>query len=720
MSQDKNTSSMVYFWGWIREDEERLRQEGGRKVAIVDGWNRFSAHHHNDNAAAELAINSALEAARETGETRWELLLRHWRLQLWLSGDLHRVLPEAVDLLDLAEDPRVQDVPQRVCAFHDIVDCHVQMDAAGYAEEIAANSQQVLSQLPRKHTCGDCARLHLATAAAARGDSREAEQWVARFYADAYDARWPGAILGIADVYEQLGKWDEAEKAYQKACDYARNSETASHYLSGSLGIARSRAGKGDGPGATQALRSARHTAKYTGGAELLARSLAVEGYVAEAVEAPSVAIDYLTRSARQYLELARYRDAARTALHAAELAKAGQGDGEEALALAARAVGNTPPSSRDLRQRLAALGRQPIQPAPEGRPPATSTSASTDPERAHLQETLEAHIAHGNVRGVALALYRLGRYAMEHDEPRAAVDYLIANAAVERILELGMSDREDALGALQRLQEELPPGTVQAALLATESAPPRAIAPLMDGYPPAKWRWLVRAIAAEVAGKPVVEPEPVEREQGGGFEEWLDHVASMTALVLRFRDQADPAGVERWAATMDETAAEIEQELKPGVEGHEIVDFARGLAALSRGTPPEQIIPTVPAPFDDPLQQIIATSKEPLWHHPGISSQEFLVEQAAQRAVAALRHHDEHRARRLVNMTFRFELMALDLRTQEPLVPIADFVGALAALLTADGAKLPQLNAPLEAPFDAVLAAVYEAGKQPEPTDGE
>src|SRR5579885_1802144 len=113
------------IWAWVEEDEERLEREGGAKQAIVEGWNNFFYYRRRGNAAAaDQAIHRALEAARAEGELRWELLLRHWRLQLWLNHDLNKVLPEAIDLLSLATDERLRDVPQRICAFHDVVDCH--------------------------------------------------------------------------------------------------------------------------------------------------------------------------------------------------------------------------------------------------------------------------------------------------------------------------------------------------------------------------------------------------------------------------------------------------------------------------------------------------------------------------------------------------------------------------------------------------------------------
>jgi hypothetical protein len=110
-------ASRVDIWAWTYKDRARLVQEGGAKKAIVDNYQKFWHFFHNDNISAELAINEALEAARATGEIRWELHLRHWRLQHWLTQyRIREMLPEAIDLLSLAVDERVKDVPQRICA----------------------------------------------------------------------------------------------------------------------------------------------------------------------------------------------------------------------------------------------------------------------------------------------------------------------------------------------------------------------------------------------------------------------------------------------------------------------------------------------------------------------------------------------------------------------------------------------------------------------------
>jgi hypothetical protein len=442
-----------------------------------------------------------------------------------------------------------------------------------------------------------------------------------------------------------------------------------------------------------------------------------VEGFVAEVLGEPAVALQYLTQSARQYLTLSRYRQAALTALHAAELARERSlPEPEDALAAAAQAVGNMPPASRDVYDRLRAFGRQPVAPAaPADRSPAAigaDRPAEASHEQVALEESLAAHLASGNPRGVTTTLYRLGRWHALHEQPRAAVDYFIANAVLERLLHLDMSDREDALGGLQHLRKQLPPGTVEAALAATEAGPPALIAPLVGAFPPARWSWLVRCVAAELDGQAVVEPEPEERQGEQAFQAWLDHSVSMTVLLARFRGRADPAASERWAVDMDEVAEDIERQVGPDGEGRELVLLTRGLAAIARGAAPEAVAPTVPPPFTEIIEQIAEVAQQPVWQHPGMWPLDYLVEDASQRAVRGLRIHDDHRATRLANLSYRFQLMALDLGEQERLHPIGRFLEALGQLMLNGGEDLPTVDPPLDEPFGAVLAAIRAAGR--------
>ncbi|GCE29107.1 hypothetical protein KDA_45910 [Dictyobacter alpinus] len=714
------------IWAWTHRDEKRLEQKGGQWQAILDGYHDFWRNYHDDHIAAELSISQALAAARETKELKWELLLRHWRLQLWLSqSQVKRALPEAVDLLSLATDTRVREVPQRICAYHDIVECYISMDAAGYYQEIVDNSQDVLSQLPQRHPCATCARSNLARAAAASHRSEEAEHWINQTKAALSERRHPGLVIGFAEKYALLGKWDEAEQNYLEARNLANTNKQANYYLDATLGLIHVYIARKEYHRAFETLNQARQLLKSYGGSASMARLLDVEGrFIAAAAEDKDEALNFLTRAARFYLDLGCYRDAADTALYAAEVAREHNLSSlpEETLELAARAVGQLPRTSQDLYQRLAAFDVQPLSAEDLNSDDLATLSAEEvdKKELAEMEQLLQVHIARQHFSDTCVALFRIGRWYGNHDQMRAAIDYLLLSAAIERLLKLSMNEREEALNILQNLHKNLPDGAVAAALSASEDGPPSWLAPLLADVSLDRWQWIIRALRAEIAGEPVVEPEPESNQSGQDFYSWLNHSGGMTGLIMRFRDKITPEECEQWAHTMDESAVamdahidKMEQE-NPELAGHDRGPIAimRGFAALARGTSLAEVEAMVPEPYTPIMSQTAELAVTPVWFHPGASPIDFLVEQMAQKAVLALQRHDPTRPQRLANLALRYKMMNFDLRQHESLVPIANFLDALSALILANGKELPQLDQPLEAPFDAVLAAVYQSSQ--------
>lgn len=714
-------SNKVDIWEWEHRDRAKFREEGGAKKAIIDHYEEFWRCYHDDPIGAELAIHQAIEAAKEVGDPRWELHLRHWRIQNWVGqSQVKRMLPEAIDLLSLAVDERVKDIPQRICAYHDVVECYVEMDPAGYYQEIKENAEHILSQLPKCYPCADCARSNLARAAAAAGKVEEAEHWLAEHEANRHDDPQPNNLHGRGLSYLSLGQWENAERTFLEGSKLARKRQEGNSYLSSLLGIARARIGKKDVPGLQNILPSIRYAAKYDGGSHLAARTLEVEGYMAELLDVPQAALEYFRQSAKIRLELGCYREAAEVALHAAELAREKGIAEEEALEIAALVVGMLPPASEDLYQRLAALGKKPAaaqEQQSEDRLTAEQLKETEErKELASLEALLQAHMQSGNLPGITVALFRLAIWYEAHRQNRAAVDYFIWSAALERLGKFSQRERADALGGLKHMGKKLPAGAVEGALRAAESAPPSQLLPLLSDVPAAQWQWTIQAIATEVTDKPVVEPAPEDKDRAARFQEWVGHCASMTALIIRFRAKADPAKCEAWANTLDSNF----QEMMAQAEAHKdepgamvVPSFVQGLAALSRGAELAEVKQQVLAPLNQVIEQIGQISTQPVWRHPESTPLDFLVEQAAQKAVRALRHHDGPRASRLANLAFRYELMTIDLREHKELEGMARFLDALVALVQNDGKALPTSEPPLEEPYEAILTAVFQAGQE-------
>ncbi|HZR43555.1 MAG TPA: hypothetical protein VFB12_25800, partial [Ktedonobacteraceae bacterium] len=489
-----------------------------------------------------------------------------------------------------------------------------------------------------------------------------------------------------------------------------------SDFIEATINLVRVYLEKDDVQKALDMLKNARQNMKFQSQPDTLAKFAEVEGRVAARLQRPQTAIEHMTQAARLYLDLGCYRDAAETALYAAEVGREANIElPGEMLDLAAQAVGQLPPTSQDLYQKLASFDRLPIEPTAEAQASDITSAQEQDQKDLHtLENLLQQHIAQGHIVDVGMTLYRLAVWHGGHNQMRAAIDYLVAEAALERLMKLPLDEREDAIRTLRGLRKDLPDNTIESALAAAQSGPPSWMLPLFPEISQRYWEWIIRGIEAEVADRPFVEPEPDEQEAGSSFHDWLNHAGSMTALILRFPAQCSPEERASWAEAMDETEREIANHNSdaPRAEIEPVLSLIRGFAALARGSSVAEVTASVLPPFTGIITQTDEIAQKPVWFHPDASPIDFLVEQAAQKAVRSLRNHDKERNRRLKNLALRYKLMAIDLREQEPLVPMAHFLDALRELVLLDGKQLPTLEQPLDKPFDAILTAVFESGQ--------
>ena len=703
------------LFAWVSKDEERLAEQGGEWQVIVDNHHQFWRNFNDDFLAAELAITRALEAARATNEIKWELYLRHWRMQLWFrQSQVRRALPEAVDLLSLATDRRVQDVPQRICAYHDIIDCYAVMDPVGYHQEIVENSQEILSQLPQKYDCATCARTHLLCTMSVTGNAQQAEYWLNQIQANEPSLR-PGLLLDFGDASMALGKWHEAREYYKQALSLAREREDFDRYVKATLGSLYVSLKVGDMRDVHSTLRKTRQLIKDNDNNTNLAKFLEISAAAMVVTNEIPDALDYLEQAARLYYSFGLYRDAAQCALQAVEVAIANSLAPKEAVSqLAARAVGELPPASRDLYDRLAHLGLQPVAPMPNDH--TQEIDDTEEQSRAELrarQDILQTQIKQKNTMDVCVTLHTIARWYALHQQWRSALDYLLMGAMLERLLLLSTRDRSNNLNLLRSAQKHLPDGALQSALDVLVQGPPSLIAPLLTGLSTTKWAWTVRALRADIAEEPVVEPEPENKDPEGNFNDWLQHVASMTALLIRFHEHVEAQELQTWVTALQETLQQIETANQAAQDESTtiICSMVRGLIALAQGENSEQVKAQVLPPYDQLITQLAEVAQDPVWFHPGSTPIDYLVEMVSQKAVTALTRYDEYRSGRLLNLALRYKLMAIDLRPEEPLQPIAHFLDALRALMLAGGETLPPLAEPLEEPFATVLKAIYAAG---------
>jgi hypothetical protein len=104
---------MTDLWDWQDADAERLRSE--HKLRLVEWWERFYDIATDDGSELLKAANQA----REVREPRWEVFFLHWHVQAslyWGGAAIEPLLALEERLLELADHPDCQSIPQHFCA----------------------------------------------------------------------------------------------------------------------------------------------------------------------------------------------------------------------------------------------------------------------------------------------------------------------------------------------------------------------------------------------------------------------------------------------------------------------------------------------------------------------------------------------------------------------------------------------------------------------------
>lgn len=127
------------------------------------------------NAIRDDRVDEVLErAARlfsfavEHHETRLELFVRHWSLQMRVGVRQEGVsaLSEAVELAARASAVDAFDLPESICAAHDLCACYGNIDSVGYARERLAVIDEIVDRVSPASSCFSCvtrARCHILT-----------------------------------------------------------------------------------------------------------------------------------------------------------------------------------------------------------------------------------------------------------------------------------------------------------------------------------------------------------------------------------------------------------------------------------------------------------------------------------------------------------------------------------------------------------------------------
>ena len=156
---------------WTITDGMRLRTED--KSALTDAVDQFFYQKQSlDYLLAERAIEEAVSLARAFEEPAWEIYARHWRLQLWIHflGRISRGLDEALDLVSFASDPKFQHLPQRICAYDDLICCYIFKDWKGYRALVMDTIHKLLGEVNDGLECRGCMNHYLGLIFALEGD----------------------------------------------------------------------------------------------------------------------------------------------------------------------------------------------------------------------------------------------------------------------------------------------------------------------------------------------------------------------------------------------------------------------------------------------------------------------------------------------------------------------------------------------------------------------
>lgn len=153
------------IWAWVEEFTDKLEQDGQQRLAhdilllpqlVVD----------NRHDEVDRLVPSLLGAARQI-ESRWlEIYVRHWNLQ---SRVLHRyevkgLLPEAVDLLDFANQDDTKTCPQSICVVQDLAQCYTNADGPAYGQERLDVARETLDRIDPTWPCFRCISSEYASA----------------------------------------------------------------------------------------------------------------------------------------------------------------------------------------------------------------------------------------------------------------------------------------------------------------------------------------------------------------------------------------------------------------------------------------------------------------------------------------------------------------------------------------------------------------------------
>ena len=153
------------IWAWVEDFTEQLAKQGQQRLAseIMQLPSLVLDNRHDE---VDRLVPGLLAAARDLNHRWLEVYIRHWNLQsrILKRYEVKGLLPEAIDLLDFANQEDTRTCPQSICVVQDLANCYADTDGPAYAQERLDVAQETLARIDPSWPCFRCISSEYASA----------------------------------------------------------------------------------------------------------------------------------------------------------------------------------------------------------------------------------------------------------------------------------------------------------------------------------------------------------------------------------------------------------------------------------------------------------------------------------------------------------------------------------------------------------------------------
>ncbi|MEL7369418.1 MAG: hypothetical protein AAFN74_10930 [Myxococcota bacterium] len=145
------------IWAWVEDFTEQLAKAGQQRLAY-EVLQLPSLVVDNRHEEVDRLVPGLLGAARDL-QHRWlEVYVRHWNLQsrVLKRYEVKGLLPEAIELLDFANQDDTKTCPQSICVVQDLAHCYADTDGPAYGQERLDVAKETLSRIDPSWPCFRC------------------------------------------------------------------------------------------------------------------------------------------------------------------------------------------------------------------------------------------------------------------------------------------------------------------------------------------------------------------------------------------------------------------------------------------------------------------------------------------------------------------------------------------------------------------------------------